>query len=61
MVPVISLGQLLNDASSMNGMGAIYNEGDGVRRDLKVARQWFEKAAALGDPEARQNLREMRR
>ncbi len=45
----------------MNGMGAIYNEGDGVRRDLKVARQWFEKAAALGDPEARQNLREMRR
>jgi TPR repeat protein len=45
----------------MNGMGAIYHEGDGVRRDLKVARQWFEKAAALGDPEARQNLREMRR
>jgi TPR repeat protein len=36
-------------------------EGDGVRRDLKVARQWFEKAAALGDLEARQNLREMRR
>jgi TPR repeat protein len=40
-------------------MGAIYNEGDGVRRDTRLAREWFEKAAALG--EARQNLREMRR
>ena len=25
------------------------------------AREWFEKSAALGNPEARQNLREMRR
>jgi hypothetical protein len=34
-----------------------------VRHDLKVAREWFEKAAAVGDPQARQkqNLREMRR
>ncbi len=45
----------------MNGLGAIYKDGASVPRDLKVARQWFEKAAALGDPEARQNLREMRR
>jgi TPR repeat protein len=44
-----------------NDADAIYNEGDGVRRDLKVGRQWFEKAGALGDPEAKQNLREMRR
>jgi len=28
---------------------------------VKLARQWFEKAAALGNPEARQNLREMGR
>jgi TPR repeat protein len=48
-----------NDAA-MNSMGAIYNEGDGVPRNAKVARQWFEKAAALGNPEAKQNLREMR-
>jgi hypothetical protein len=27
----------------------------------KVARQWFEKAAALGIPKAKQNLRQMRR
>lgn len=45
----------------MNGMGAIYNEGDGVPRNLRLARQWFEKAASLGDHEARQNLSEMRR
>ena len=45
----------------MNGLGVIYNEGDGVPRDLRRAREWFEKSAALGNPEARQNLREMRR
>ena len=54
-------GIALNDASSMNGMGVIYHEGNGVPCDLGLAREWFEKAAALGDPEARQNLREMRR
>src|SRR6202022_380986 len=53
-------GIALNDAASMNGMGAIYNEGDGVPRNLRLAREWFEKAAALGDPEAKQNLRGMR-
>jgi TPR repeat protein len=30
-------------------------------RNAGVAHQWFEKAAALGNPEAKQNLREMRR
>jgi TPR repeat protein len=51
----------LGEPSAMNGLGAIYKDGDGVPRDPKVARQWFEKAAALGNPEAKQNLREMRR
>ena len=45
----------------MNSLGAIYNEGDGVPCNVKVARQWFEKAAALDNPEAKLNLREMRR
>jgi TPR repeat protein len=45
----------------MNGLGAIYNAGDGVSRNVTVARQWFEKAAALGNPEAKQNLKGMRR
>jgi TPR repeat protein len=44
----------------MNGLGAMYHNGDGVRRDVRVARAWFEKAAALGSPEAKQNLRGMR-
>jgi len=42
-------------------MGAIYNEGDGVPRNTKLAREWFEKSAALGVPQAKQNLKEMRR
>ena len=54
-------GSALSNDAAMNGMGAIYNEGDGVPRNVKVARQWFEKAAALGNPEAKQNLREMGR
>jgi TPR repeat protein len=45
----------------MNSMGVINNEGDGVPRNARLARQWFEKETALGDREARQNLAEMRR
>jgi TPR repeat protein len=45
----------------MNELGVMYVEGDGVPRDLGIARQWYEKAAALGSPEAKQNLRGMRR
>jgi TPR repeat protein len=45
----------------MNDLGILYKEGDGVPRDTKTARQWFEKAAALGNPEAKQNLRGMRK
>ena len=49
------------DAASMNDLGILYSEGDGVPRDARTARQWFEKAAALGNPEAKQNLRGMRK
>ena len=38
-----------------------HNQGQGVRRDVDVARQWFKKAAALGNPEAKQNLRGIRK
>jgi TPR repeat protein len=44
----------------MNSLGAIYNKGNGVPRNVRIARQWFEKAAALGNPEAKRNLRETR-
>jgi TPR repeat protein len=51
----------LGEPSTMNGLGVVYNEADSVRRDRGLARQWLEKAAALGNPEAKQNLRGMRR
>jgi TPR repeat protein len=51
-----SLAALGNDAC-MNGLGVLYYDGDGVARDRKVARQWYEKAAALGNPQAKQNLK----
>jgi TPR repeat protein len=41
----------------MNGLGVLYYDGNGVPRDRKVARQWYEKAAALGNPQAKQNLK----
>jgi TPR repeat protein len=44
----------------MSGLGAICKTAP-ASGNVKVARQWFEKAAALGNPEAKQNLREMRR
>ena len=43
----------------MNNLGTLYNDGRGVPRDRKVAKQWFEKAAALGVLEAKQNLKGM--
>jgi TPR repeat protein len=48
-------------ASAMNGLGVLYQDGNGVPRNTRVARQWFEKAAALGNPEAKLNLKEMRK
>ena len=45
----------------MNEMGAMYNEGAGVARNATIARQWYEKGAALGNATAKENLKEMRR
>jgi TPR repeat protein len=41
----------------MNGLGVLYSNGRGVRRDDRKARQLFLKAAALGNKEAKENLR----
>jgi TPR repeat protein len=43
-------GAALGEASAMNRLGAMYNDGDGVARNTRGARQWFENAAALGNP-----------
>ena len=37
-------------------LGAIYHDGDGVPKDMKKAREWFEKAATQGETRAEFNL-----
>ncbi len=44
------------DKSAQFELGAIYHDGDGVAKDLKKAKQWFEKSAAAGDERAQFNL-----
>jgi len=45
----------------MNNMGTLYSDGRGVPRNTRTAREWFEKAAALGVVEAKENLKGMGR
>jgi len=40
------------DASAQFQLGLLYDNGDGVPRDLASARQWYEKAAAQGEAKA---------
>jgi len=41
---------------AQNNLGAMYFTGEGVARDEKKAIEWFEKAAAQGNEDARANL-----
>jgi len=41
----------------MNNIGVLYWNGYGVPRNRVLGRQHFEKAAALGNPQAKQNLK----
>ena len=45
-----------NNAKAKYNLGAMYQNGDGVRQDYKKAKEWFEKAAAQGDAKAHYNL-----
>ncbi len=38
----------------MNNLGTLYNDGRGVSRNTKLAKEWFDKAAPLGVSEAEQ-------
>jgi len=49
------LGQS-GDAEAQNLLGVLYDNGQGVAQDYKLARVWFEKAAALGHPSAQYHL-----
>src|SRR5262249_61831016 len=42
---------------AMNSLGVIYWNGNGAPRNRVLARQYFEKAAALGNREAKLNLK----
>jgi len=44
------------NVDSQFNLALLYAEGHGVVRDLGQARQWMQKAAAAGDPEARKWL-----
>ena len=41
----------------MNNLGVLYFNGTGAQRDVSVARSWFERAIALRNSDAVQNLR----
>jgi TPR repeat protein len=43
----------------MNNLGMLYLNGRGVQRDIDVARVWFEKASALNNAEAQENLKHL--
>jgi Sel1 repeat len=43
----------------MNNLGLLYLNGTGVRRDIILARSWFERAIALDNAEAQENLKHL--
>ena len=49
----------VGDAMAMLGLGAFYENGRGVPKDLNQAAAWYRKAAALGNATAKQNLQRM--
>ena len=42
---------------AMFNLGSMYGRGQGVARDIRLAKEWMEKAAAKGHEGARENLR----
>jgi hypothetical protein len=43
----------------MNNLGMLYLNGTGVQRDIDRARSWFERAIALNNIEAQENLKHL--
>jgi len=42
-------------------LGECYQNGDGVGEDIEKAKEWYTKAVALGDGDAKATLEEMLR
>jgi uncharacterized protein len=40
-------------------LGVLYANGRGVTQDYATAREWYEKAAAKGDPDAKRRLEQL--
>ena len=45
-----------NDLAAQNALATHYLLGLGVKKDLKLAKQWYQKAAERGHPDAQRNL-----
>ncbi len=44
------------DARAMRLLGAAYAQGQGIKADSALAKKWYLKAVAAGDPEAKAEL-----
>ena len=58
-LPWLTLAAEAGDADAMRRLAALYQYGYGTEQDLGLAREWYEKAAAAGDPYAEYRLSEM--
>jgi tetratricopeptide (TPR) repeat protein len=45
-----------NDAIACNRLGELYEKGLGMKKNINMALKWYEKAAALGDEEAKMRM-----
>ena len=50
----------LGDATAMFNLGKLYEQGHGVAKDAKQARQWYQKAANAGNGAAQERLKNSR-
>ena len=55
-VAVFRTGAAHGHAPSMRNLGLLYESGQGVAQDYAKAREWYEKAAANGNPDAEARL-----
>ena len=48
------------DDKAMNNLGSMYEGGNGVAKNLEEAKKWYEQAAALGNEDARANMKRVK-
>lgn len=52
----LSLLSESGDITSMNRLGTLYRDGNGIEKDVKIAKNWFKKASDMGNVDAMVNL-----